>query len=426
MKTGKYRYVVAGLLFAAGAINYMDRAALGIVAPIVGKTLELSPSQLGVIFSSFFVGYAIFSFLGGYFADKWGTRRVFTWAMGIWSLFCGLTAAATGFVSLLLTRVFFGIGEGPMSSNTNRTISNWFPRHETATMIGFTFSGQTLGNAIAGPVVGLVAVAFGWRTSFVVIAVLGLIWLICWRIFVTDKPAQSRRVGAAETQLIDASRAAAEAVNVEDDGMTLGAYLRRPSTLALGAGLFAVNYTQYVFISWLPSYLINVMHLDLRQMSIITSIPWVCGAIGYFGGGLVGDYVYKRMNDPVKARKLVATIPLALSGVAVLCITSATSLTAAVALIAAALLFLTGSCQSIWAVQHEILPLHRQGGVGGFIHFLSNLSGIIGPALTGVLIQYFGGYHSAFMFGALIDFAGVLAMLLFVQSKHRMTERVAA
>jgi len=70
--------------------------------------------------------------------------------------------------------------------------------------------------------------------------------------------------------------------------------------------------------------------------------------------------------------------------------------------------------------------LHRQGGVGGFIHFLSNLSGIIGPALTGVLIQYFGGYHSAFMFGALIDFAGVLAMLLFVQSKHRMTERVAA
>ncbi|HEY4352585.1 MAG TPA: MFS transporter [Paraburkholderia sp.] len=426
MKTGKYRYVVAGLLFAAGAINYMDRAALGIVAPIVGKTLALSPSQLGVIFSSFFVGYAIFSFLGGYFADKWGTRRVFTWAMGIWSLFCGLTAAATGFVSLLLTRVFFGIGEGPMSSNTNRTISNWFPRHETATMIGFTFSGQTLGNAIAGPVVGLVAVAFGWRTSFVVIAVLGLIWLVCWRLFVTDKPAQSRRVGAAETQLIDASRAAAEAVNVEDDGMTLGAYLRRPSTLALGAGLFAVNYTQYVFISWLPSYLTNVMHLDLRQMSIITSIPWICGAIGYFGGGLVGDYVYKRMNDPVKARKIVATIPLALSGVAVLCITSATSLTAAVALIAAALLFLTGSCQSIWAVQHEILPLHRQGGVGGFIHFLSNLSGIIGPALTGVLIQYFGGYHSAFMFGALIDFAGVLAMLLFVQSKHRITERVAA
>ncbi|AET92528.1 major facilitator superfamily [Burkholderia sp. YI23] len=418
MKTGKYRYVVAGLLFTAGAINYMDRAALGIVAPIVSKTLDLSPSQLGIIFSSFFIGYSIFSFLGGYFADKWGTVRVFTYAMGLWSLFCGLTAAATGFVSLLLCRVFFGIGEGPMSSNTNRTISNWFPRHETSTMIGFTFSGQTLGNAIAGPIVGLIAYAFDWRMSFIVIAVLGFLWLVVWRIFVTDKPANNARVHADERRLIDESRAVAEAANVEDDGMTLGAYLRRPSTLALGAGLFAVNYTQYVFISWLPSYLTNVLHLDLKQMSIITSIPWICGAIGYFGGGLIGDWIYRRMDDPVKARKLVATIPLALSGVAVLSITSATSLAAAVGLIAAALLFLTGSCQAIWAIQHEILPLHRQGGVGGFIHFLSNLSGIIGPALTGFLIQYFGGYHSAFLFGALIDFTGVIAMVLFVHNRR--------
>lgn len=423
---GKYRYVVAGLLFAAGAINYMDRAALGIVAPIVGKTLDLSPSQLGIVFSSFFIGYSVFSFLGGYFSDKFGTMRVFSWAMGIWSLFCGLTAVATGFVSLLVCRVFFGIGEGPMSSNTNRTISNWFPRHETATMIGFTFSGQTLGNAIAGPVVGLVAVAFGWRVSFVMIAVLGFVWLACWRIFVTDKPFQNRRVGLEETRFINESREAAEARNVEDDGTTLGSYLRRPSTLALGAGLFAVNYTQYVFISWLPSYLTSVMHLELREMSIVTSIPWICGAIGYFGGGLAGDFIYKRMDDPVKARKIVATLPLALSGVAVLSITSATTLPAAVALIAGALLFLTASCQSIWAIQHEIVPLRRQGGVGGFIHFLSNLSGIIGPALTGFLIQYFGGYHSAFLFGSLIDFAGVLAMLFFIHGHPPATARTIA
>jgi MFS family permease len=423
---GKYRYMVAGLLFAAGAINYMDRAALGIVAPLVGKALELSPSQLGIVFSSFFVGYSIFSFLGGYFADKFGTMRVFTWAMGIWSLFCGLTAFATGFVSLLVYRAIFGIGEGPMSSNTNRTISNWFPRHETATMIGFTFSGQTLGNALAGPVVGLIALMFGWRVSFVVIAALGFVWLVCWRIFVTEKPQQNRRVGTEETRLIDTSRDEAELRNVEEDGTTLGSYLRRPSTLALGAGLFAVNYTQYVFISWLPSYLTNVMHLDLARMSVITSIPWICGAIGYFGGGLVGDFIYKRMDDPVKARKIVATLPLALSGVAVLSITSATSLAAAVGLIAGALLFLTASCQSIWAIQHEIVPLRRQGGVGGFIHFLSNLSGIIGPALTGFLIQYFGGYHSAFLFGALIDFAGVLAMMFFIHSRRPVPARIAA
>jgi MFS family permease len=416
MKVGKYRYVVALLLFLAGAINYMDRAALGVVAPIINKELGLSPSQMGLIFSSFFIGYSIFSFLGGYLSDKFGTMRVFSWAMGVWSLFCGLTAATTGFVSLLVCRVFFGIGEGPMSSNTNRTISNWFPRHETATMIGFTFSGQTLGNAIAGPVVGLSALMFGWRVSFIAIGVLGFVWLVCWRIFATDKPVENRRVAVEETQMIDASRELAEVRNTESDGTTLGSYLRRPSTLALGAGLFAVNYTQYVFISWLPSYLTTELHLGLREMSLITTIPWICGALGYFGGGLVGDFIYRRMEDPVKARKIVATVPLALSGVAVLSITSATTLPIAIALIAGALLFLTASCQSIWAIQHEIIPLRRQGGVGGFIHFLSNLSGIIGPALTGFLIQYFGGYHSAFLFGALIDFFGVICMVLFIRS----------
>ena len=130
-------------------------------------------------------------------------------------------------------------------------------------MIGFTFSGQTLDNAIAGPVVvvGLVAVAFGWRTSFVVIAVLGLVWIVCWRLLATETPAASPRVCAEERKLIQKSRAEAEARNAETDGLNLGAYLRRPSTLARGAGLFAVNYTQYVFISWLPSYLTNVMHL---------------------------------------------------------------------------------------------------------------------------------------------------------------------
>jgi len=426
MRTGKYRYVVAALLFIAGAINYMDRAALGIVAPIVSKTLSLSPSQLGVTFSAFFVSYSIFAFLGGYLSDRWGTRTVFTWAMGLWSLFCGLTAAATGFASLLVYRVFFGVGEGPMSSNTNRTISNWFPREETATMIGFTFSGQTLGNAIAGPIVGLIAISFGWRVSFLVIALLGFAWIVCWRLFVTNKPQESRRVGTAEISLINDSRAVAEVRNAEEDGTTFGSYLRRPSTLALGAGLFAVNYTQYVFISWLPSYLTTELHLSMREMSMVTSIPWICGAIGYFGGGIVGDFVYRRMSDPIKARKLVATIPLALSGVAVALITSAGSLPVAVALIAAALLFLTGSCQSIWAIQHELLPLSRQGGVGGFIHFLSNLSGIIGPALTGVLIQYFGGYHSAFLFGALVDFAGVAAMVVFVNANRRRVPSTAA
>ncbi|WP_459569769.1 MFS transporter [Cupriavidus sp. 8B] len=420
--SGRYRYVVAGLLFAAGMINYMDRAALGVVAPIISKELNISPSQLGIIFSSFFFGYSIFAFVGGQLADRYGPRRVFSWAMGGWSLLCGLTAGVTGFTTLLMARALFGFGEGPMNSTTNRTITNWFPRNETGRMIGFSFSGQTLGSAIAGPIVGLVAIAFGWRISFVVIALIGFIWIGFWRYFVTDTPAQNRRVAADEVKLIEQSRSAAHPAEEGEHGTTLREYLFKPSILALGTGLFAVNYTLFIFVSWLPSYFTNALHLDLKQMSILSTIPWACGAIGYFGGGILSDFIYKRMKNPLNARKLSAVLPLALSALAMLVVSFATKTATAVALVAAAVLFLTASSQACWALMHELVPGKHLGGVSGFVHLLGNISGIVGPTVTGFAVQYFGGYSSAFALGATIDLVGVLAMVFVINSRTTMSQ----
>ncbi len=420
--SGRYRYVVAGLLFSAGMINYMDRAALGVVAPIISKELNISPSQLGIIFSSFFFGYSIFAFVGGQLADRYGPRRVFSWAMGGWSLLCGLTAAVTGFTTLLMARALFGFGEGPMNSTTNRTITNWFPRNETGRMIGFSFSGQTLGSAIAGPIVGLVAIAFGWRISFVVIALIGFIWIGFWRFFVTDTPAQNRRVAADEVKLIEQSRSAAHPAEEGEHGTTLREYLFKPSILALGTGLFAVNYTLFIFVSWLPSYFTNALHLDLKQMSILSTIPWACGAIGYFGGGILSDFIYKRMKNPLNARKLSAVLPLALSALAMLVVSFATETATAVALVAAAVLFLTASSQACWALMHELVPGKHLGGVSGFVHLLGNISGIVGPTVTGFAVQYFGGYGSAFALGATIDVVGVLAMVFVINSRTELSQ----
>lgn len=424
--SGKYRYVVAGLLFAAGMINYMDRAALGVVAPIISKELNISPSQLGIVFSSFFFGYSIFAFVGGQLADRYGPRRVFSWAMGGWSLLCGLTAGVTGFTTLLLSRALFGFGEGPMNSTTNRTITNWFPRGETGRMIGFSFSGQTLGSAIAGPIVGLVAISFGWRISFVVIALIGFIWIGFWRYFVTDNPAQNRRVAADEVRLIEQSRSAAHPADEGERGTTLREYLFKPSILALGTGLFAVNYTLFIFVSWLPSYFTNALHLDLKQMSILSTIPWACGAIGYFGGGILSDFIYKRMKNPLNARKLSAVLPLALSALAMLVVSFATETATAVALVAAAVLFLTASSQACWALMHELVPGKHLGGVSGFVHLLGNISGIVGPTVTGFAVEYFGGYSSAFALGATIDLVGVLAMVFVINSGTTMSQPAAS
>ncbi|MGI4985587.1 MAG: MFS transporter [Janthinobacterium lividum] len=414
MKPGKYRYVVATLLFLAGAVNYMDRAALGVVAPLLKKDLHVSPSQMGLIFSSFFIGYSLFAFVGGRLADRYGPHRVFSWAMGGWSVACGLTATASGFLSLLFLRTLFGFGEGPMNATTNRTITNWFPREETATMIGFTFSGQTVGSAIAGPIVGLTAYALGWRVSFVVVAALGLVWLAAWRIFGTNSPADNPRVGQAEREMIEASRHPAAERVASRSATPLKSFLMRPSTLAVAAGLFAANYMLYVFISWMPSYFTDSLHLSIQAMSVVSIIPWLCGGLGFFGSGIFADVLFKRMRNKLLARKLTAIVPLALSGLSILAVGYVHSTVVIVALVALAVMFLAGACQGCWATIHELIPSEHVGGVGGFVHLLANTSGIIGPVVMGMAVERLGGYDSGFLLGAAIDLLGVLAMLFFI------------
>ena len=115
----KRRWQIIMLIFLASFINYMDRTAFSVAAPFITKEYGLNPVQLGILFSGFFMGYAIFNFVGGYFSDIYGPRKVFSISMSVWSVFCGLIAVAYSFVSLFIIRVCFGIGEGQISATTS-------------------------------------------------------------------------------------------------------------------------------------------------------------------------------------------------------------------------------------------------------------------------------------------------------------------
>jgi MFS transporter, ACS family, hexuronate transporter len=413
-RIGRYRWVIAGLLFFANAINYLDRSALSIVAPIITKDLGFDAAQLGIIFSAFFLGYSIFCFIGGWAADRWGPKLVFTVAMIWWSVFCGATALVTGFVSLLIVRVLFGFGEGPMGSTTNKTISNWFPREEAGTMVGLTNAGNPIGGAVSGPIVGLIAAAYSWRISFVVVTIIGLVWVAFWWFLVTDTPAQNRRVGQPERDLVSRSRARATAAGDATPGVIQ--WLRSPTVLAIALAFFSYNYVLYFFLTWLPSYFTDVHHLNIRQMSVLTVIPWVCGAVGMFGGGLLSDVLFRQTGNSILARKIVLVGALTLAAVLVIVVTQVETLTAAVSLIAAANLFLLMAPQNCWVLVQETVPSDRVGSVGGYVHFLSNLAGIIGPALTGFIVQYGGGYGASFVLAGALAIAGATGVLFVVRS----------
>lgn len=414
---GKYRWKIAGLLFFAGMLNYLDRAALSVVAPLLKGELNINDAQMGFIFSSFFIGYCAFCFIGGYAADKFGPKRVFAWAAGGWSVFCGLTALITGYVQLLICRIFFGMGEGPMGTTTNKAITNWFPREEAGRAIGFTNCGQPLGAALAGPIVGLVALNFGWRISFVVIAVLGGLWLLAWLKFFKDTPEQHPRVSEAERELIRQSRANIIVESVEE-GRSLTHYIFSVPVLAVAMAFFCFNYVLYFFLTWLPSYLMDYQHLDIKSMSIIGVIPWLGAAVGFLGGGFFADGLGRRLGNVILARKIVLTLGLGVAAICVLLTTQVASLGMAVACITVSSVFLFMTPQICWALIQDIVPKNRVGGTGGFVHLLANLAGIAAPSLTGLLIQYGGGYNSAFFLAAAVSAVGMVVVVLAVRSRQ--------
>ncbi|MDO9710908.1 MFS transporter [Paracraurococcus lichenis] len=407
----RLRWFIIALLFLGGAISYLDRAALSIAAPLVARDLGLDPARLGIVFSSFFFGYALFCFVGGWAADRIGPKNVFTLAMTVWSVFCGLTAAATGLVSLLLIRVVFGMGEGPFSSTANKLVSNWFPREEQASAVGMANAGQPLGAALAGPVVGFIAVSFGWRISFVVIAAVGLLWVVAWMLLATDRPDQHRWLDmAARARAVQerTRRAAAPA-------LPLGTYLRRPAILATGFAFFGYAYILYFFLSWFPTYLTMSQGLSVQRMGAVNAIPWLVGFVGLASSGFVCDAIFRRRGDALFARKLVLVGSLLVAAVCVALAGIVRGVVPVVALMAVSVFFMYLTASTYWAIILDTVPEARVGGVSGFVHLIANLAGIVAPSVTGFLVEWSGSFGSAFVVTGGIAVAGALAVAVFVR-----------
>jgi ACS family hexuronate transporter-like MFS transporter len=406
------RWTVLALLFVGGMINYLDRSAIAVAAPFLAKQLSLSPSQLGWVFSVFFFGYAAFCFVGGYASDRIGARNVFAVAAVVWSVFCGLTAFVFSYTSLLIVRVIFGAGEGPYGSATNKLISNWFPRHQQGSAVGWANSGTPLGGAIAGPIVGFIALAYGWRVSFVVIALVGLCWAIAWVLLVAERPEQNVAASAAERT----ATAADPKVPAAGPRMSFGRLLVRPGVLATAFAFFGYAYILYFFLSWFPSYLTMQQHLSVSSMSFAGAIPWLLGFIGLAGGGMVSDIIYRFTGNAVLARKLVLVGGLLIAAVCVALAGEVTGVLAAVSLMAVSVFFMYLTGHTYFTLVLDTIENNRVGGVSGFVHLIANLAGIVAPAVTGYMVEASGSFTGAFVLAGAIAVLGALSVAVFVRA----------
>jgi MFS family permease len=406
------RWTVLALLFLGGMINYLDRSAIGVAAPFLSKQLSLTPSELGWVFSVFFFGYAAFCFVGGYAADRIGARNVFAIAAVVWSVFCGLTAFVFSYASLLIVRLIFGAGEGPYGSATNKMISNWFPRRQQGSAVGWANAGTPLGGAIAGPIVGFIALAYGWRVSFVVIALVGLCWAIVWMLLVTERPERDADVSAGERT------ATATGPEVLSTGprASLRRLLIRPGVLATAFAFFGYAYILYFFLSWFPSYLTMQQHLSISSMSFVGAIPWLLGFIGLAGGGVVSDAIFRFTGNAVLARKLVLVGGLLIAAICVALAGEVTGVLAAVTLMAVSVFFMYLTGHTYFTLILDTVEQDRVGGVSGFVHLIANLAGIVAPAVTGYMVEASGSFAGAFVLAGAIAVLGALSVVVFVRA----------
>ncbi|MCD8761338.1 MFS transporter [Mammaliicoccus sciuri] len=405
-KIGRNGKIILIFLFLAGVINYLDRSALSVAAPFIQEDLKLTPGQMGIIFSSFSIGYAIFNFVGGVASDKFGAKITLFVAMIVWSLFSGAIVLVVGFVSLFIVRILFGMGEGPLSATINKMVNNWYPPSKRATAVGLANSGTPLGGAISGPIVGYIALHLGWRVSFVAIMVIGLIWAISWWFFAKEKP------DYIEETKIDEKADIAPVTTFK-----LGYYLKNPTVLFTAFAFFAYNYILFFFLTWFPSYLVDARNLSIENMSLITVIPWVLGFLGLAMSGIVSDFVYKHtvQKGVLFSRKVVLVVCLFLSAVCIGISGIVTTTEGAVTLVALSVLFLYLTGAIYWAIVQDVVDSNNVGSVGGFMHLLANTAGIIGPTITGYIIQTTGTYTAAFLLAGGLAVIASIAVIFFVK-----------
>ncbi len=400
------------MAFSATAINYIDRANLGVAAPYIAKDLNLSPEATGALLGAFFWTYAAFQLPSGWFIDKVGARIAYAVAVVWWSLFTAATALSRGFGSLFGMRLLLGIGEAPAYPTNAKIVAEWFPRRERAFATSIFDSGNRVGTALSLPIVSAIIAQFGWRASFVITGLLGFVWTFFW-LKIYRPPAEHPSVTAEEKAYIESDRLQSKPV-AEGETVRWRDLFRYRTIWGMMLGFFCLNFVIYFFSTWFPTYLIKARGFDLKQMGLVGMIPALVAVFGGYLGGYVSDRLVRSGMRLSLARKIPLVGGMFLSssiGLAVL----VESTTAAIALMSLSYASLSFAAASIWALPADVAPTKDHvGSIGGIQNFASNLAGVCITTFVGVMLARTGGFVVPLVVAGGFSLLGAFSYLVIV------------
>jgi sugar phosphate permease len=278
------RHTVLGITFVIAFIMYIDRAVIGTAAPMIMKEFGLSKIAMGWSASAFNWTYALLQVPGGWLADRYGPRVVLAGAMIWWSVFTAATGFARGAVSLTLTRGLFGAGESAAFPSSSRALVAWLPKNRRAFGQGFQHSGARFGAAVAPALVVLMMRRFDWRTAFYILGVVGVVWACVWYWYYRDSPLDHPGVNAAERRLL------ADVSAVEKKRrVPWRSILRSRDLWYLSVLYFCYGWVLWMYLTWLPTYLIEARGFAQLKAGIFTSLPLLAATVTNGLGGWLSD-----------------------------------------------------------------------------------------------------------------------------------------
>jgi ACS family glucarate transporter-like MFS transporter len=416
MAPSRVRARVLGFAFLLAVVTYLDRICISAAAPYIMDDLHLSVLQMSVVFSAFTLSYSLFEIPSGWLGDVNGPRRVLTRIVLWWSAFTMLTSAAQGFRSLVAIRFLFGAGEAGAFPNIARSFATWFPVRERGRANGVMFLGSRVGGMLSAPIALLIVSRWGWRTSFVLFGMVGVVWAAAWFAWYRDRPEDHPSVNAEELAWIRQGGEAERLANRERKPW--GALLRSRNLYAICSMYFAFSYGLYFYFTWLPTFLIKELGLSGATSRVLSSLPFVLAGVADLAGGWLTDYLSRTRGLRVGRCYLGFTAFLTCAAL-VFASTLPVPPIAKAMLLAFALASADLALGACWAVPIDIAPNHA-GVVTGCMNTIGNLGGLVGPVVVGVAVDRWGSWTFPFYVTAIVYACGALAWLA-IDPTHRLT-----
>lgn len=374
------------ILFAVmlGIIHYIDRVCISKARPFIQEDLKLDDTQMGYVFSAFTLAYALFEIPGGWLGDKWGPRRVLLRIVAFWSFFTAATGYAWNQMSMMVCRFLFGAGEAGGFPNIAKMFSVWLPQREHGMAQGITWLAARWGGAFTPLLVVWVLSHVSWRTTFVIFACLGVVWMVFFALWFRDNPKDHPKVNAAELALLEDAQ---KNLGSGHAAIPWGRLFATRSVLLLWVYYFCISYVWYFYITWMPKFMEAKdglgMDMTATSTSILNGMPLFLGGIGCFLGGLAAKKMAAASGRINAARRTVGVVGMLAAGVLILLAAQTKNATFAMLALGVSGFFNDLSMPGAWGACMDI-----GGKLAGSVSGSMNMIGNLGGALCGVAVPW--------------------------------------